>query len=61
MFTKGRIIFAIFFLIVFIGYLIWAYRKDIAKNPKYFKGSFKILLAIIGIYAAYFILTRLVL
>lgn len=58
MFTEGRIAFVIFFLIVFIAYLIWAYRKDIKKIPWYYKGTFKIILALVGIYAAYFILTR---
>lgn len=60
MFTSGRIAFVIFFLILFIGYLIWAYRKDIKRLPWYYKGSFKILLALLSIYAAYFILTRYV-
>ncbi|KAA3650635.1 MAG: CcoQ/FixQ family Cbb3-type cytochrome c oxidase assembly chaperone [Bacteroidetes bacterium] len=59
MFTSGRIAFIIFFLILFIGYLIYAYRKDIKKNPTYFKGSYKIILALIGIYLCYFILTRI--
>ena len=58
MFTEGRIAFVIFFLIVFIVYLIWAYREDIKKIPWYYKGTFKIILALVGIYAAYFILTR---
>jgi len=60
MFTSGRIAFVIFFLILFVSYLIWAYRKDIKKLPWYYKGSFKILLSLISIYAAYFILTRYV-
>lgn len=58
MFTEGRIAFVIFFLIVFIVYLVWAYRKDIKKIPWYYKGTFKIILALLGIYAAYLILTR---
>jgi len=59
MLSSGRIIFIAIFLIAFIVYLIWAYRKDIRKNPAYFKGSLKILFVIVGIYAIYFILTRL--
>lgn len=58
MFTQGRITFIIIFFSIFIFYLIWAYRKDIAKSPWYFKGSLKIVIALISIYAAYFILTR---
>jgi len=58
MFTPGRVIFIIIFFSIFIAYLIWAYRKDIAKSPWYFKGSLKIVLALVAIYGAYFILTR---
>ncbi|MEQ8907976.1 MAG: hypothetical protein RIC95_02175 [Vicingaceae bacterium] len=60
MFTSGRIAFVIFFLILFISYLVWAYRKDIKKLPWYYKGSGKILLALVAIYAVYFVLTRYV-
>lgn len=31
MFTTGRIIFSIFFIIVFVGFMIFSYKKD-AKN-----------------------------
>lgn len=60
MLTSGRIAFVIFFLILFTGYLIWAYRKDIKRLPWYYKGSGKILIALVAIYAAYFVLTRYV-
>ena len=46
-FSQGQINFAIFFIIVFSGVLIWAYRKDIKRQPKYAKGSLFILIAII--------------
>lgn len=59
MFTTGRIAFMIFFLFLFVSTLIWAYRKDIRKSPWYFKGSYKILLAIFIIYFTYFLLTRI--
>ena len=61
MFTEGRITFIIIFFSLFIVYLIWAYRKDIKKIPWYYKGSFKVILTLIGIYVAYFILTRILL
>lgn len=60
MFTSGRIAFLIFFLLVFGLSLVYAYRKDIKKNPKYFKGSYKVILALIVIYSLYFALTRIV-
>ncbi len=61
MFTTGRLIFVVFFLIVFIAGLIFAYRKDIAKSPWYFKGSYKIIFSLIGIYLLYFITVRFIL
>lgn len=60
MFSEGRLIFVILFVIAFAGYLIWAYRKDIAKTPWYFKGTLKIAIIFVIIYAAYLLLTRFV-
>jgi predicted membrane protein len=39
MFTTGRIIFAISFIIIFAIGMIIAYRKDAKKSPWYFKGA----------------------
>ncbi len=61
MFTPGRIAFIIFFLILFIGYLIWAYREDIKQIPWHFKGTTKIILILIVIYLIYYTLNRWVL
>jgi hypothetical protein len=61
MFTTGRLIFVFFFLFVFIVGLIYAYKKDIAKSPWYFKGSYKIILTLIGVYMLYFITVRYIL
>ncbi|MFT6746149.1 MAG: hypothetical protein ACJAZ2_000487 [Glaciecola sp.] len=47
MFTKGRIIFALFFVVVFIVGLIWSYRKDIKERAEVFKGSGKTTFVII--------------
>jgi len=41
MFTKGRILFALIFVIVFITGLVWSYRKDIKERSENFKGSSK--------------------
>jgi len=41
MFTKGRIIFALIFTVVFIAGLVWSYRKDIKERSENFKGSLK--------------------
>lgn len=46
-FTPGRIQFIIFFVTLFAGALIWAYRKDIEKSKSFFKGSWKFLLGFV--------------
>ncbi|MBA3900317.1 MAG: hypothetical protein H0X62_08940 [Bacteroidetes bacterium] len=58
-FSRGQIIFAIFFIVVFIAGMAWAYRKDYQKNKKYFKGSFLILLAFLVIYLLFFLVVRI--
>ena len=51
MFSQGQLTFGILFAIVFIGVIIYAYRKDFNLHQKYYKGSLWILLAFIGFIA----------
>jgi len=44
MFSTGQLLFAIFFIVGFTILTVWSYRKDRAKNPVYFKGSFWVLI-----------------
>lgn len=37
--TKGHWIFALIFATVFIGYLIWSYRKEVKLNAIHYRGS----------------------
>ncbi len=39
MFTTGRIIFAISFIVLFIGLMIYSYRKDAKNHQKYYKNA----------------------
>ncbi len=48
MFTKGQLVFGILFAILFIGVLIYAYRKDIQLHKKHYKGSIWVLIAFIS-------------
>jgi len=59
MFTPGRIYFIIFFVIVFVAGLIFAYRKDIKKNPKLFKGASKTVIIILLFLIAFMGVVRL--
>ena len=56
MFTTGQINFAIFFIIVFVAAMIYVYRKDFKQHKKYYKGSYKILIAFIAFIAILFVL-----
>ncbi|QTN38941.1 hypothetical protein HZ996_07240 [Cryomorphaceae bacterium] len=45
--TPGHWVFALIFALTFIGYLIWAYRKDIRRHNIYYKRSYIVLLTIL--------------
>ncbi|EDP94360.1 hypothetical protein KAOT1_09936 [Kordia algicida OT-1] len=47
MFSSGQIIFAAFFVIIFVAIMIYAYRKDLQLHKRYYKGSLRILLVFI--------------
>jgi len=54
MFTQGQLIFALCFIVVFVGVMIYAYRKDLTLHKKYYKGSYWILLAFLAFIAILF-------
>ncbi|MEQ8324210.1 MAG: hypothetical protein RIC15_04490 [Vicingaceae bacterium] len=58
MFTKGRIIFTIVFVVVFIIGMIYAYRKDMRQVKSWFGNVWQILLSVILIYLIYYIFVR---
>lgn len=47
MFSQGQLIFACFFVVVFIIAMIYAYGKDKALHQKFYKGNYKILIGFI--------------
>lgn len=59
MFTLGQIQFAVLFIIVFVGILIFAYRKDIPLHRHYYKGSFWILIAFLIFIGLLFVIKSL--
>jgi len=56
MFTTGQLIFAACFIVVFVGVMIFAYRKDLALHKRYYKGSYWILLTFLAFIAVLFII-----
>lgn len=56
MFTGGKLIFAIAFLIVFTIITIYMYRKDLNLHKIYYKGSIWILVAFLAFIGILFII-----
>jgi hypothetical protein len=54
MFSTGQLVFAVAFIIVFVTVLIFVYRKDVAIHKKYYKGSYRILIAFLAFIAILF-------
>lgn len=51
MFSKGQIIFAILFILVFAVVIGYTYRKDLKLHKKFYAGSLWVLLAFIAFIA----------
>lgn len=47
MFTTGKLIFALSFLVIFIVAMLWSYKKDSFSDKIHFKGASKTLIIII--------------
>ncbi len=59
MFSKGQIIFALLFFIVFVICITWAYRSDKQKNKTIFKGSYKVLIFVLFVFFALYGIVKL--
>lgn len=58
MFTQGQLIFALAFIIIFTIIIINSYRQDRKNQKEYFKGSFKIILFMLGITISLFLIKK---
>ena len=59
MFTTGKLIFAITFLIIFIIAMAWSYKKDSFSNKLHFKGASKTLIFIVLVFFALFLFVKI--
>jgi pilus assembly protein TadC len=59
MLTTGKMIFAAFFVLVFVIAMLWAYRKDSFINKMHFKGASKILVITILVLLLMFIYVKM--
>ncbi len=55
MFSTGQLVFAACFVVAFIAVMIYVYRQDLALHKKYYKGSYRILIAFLLFIAALFV------
>ena len=58
MFTEGQLIFAVFFVVVFIAIMIFSYRKDLKLHKKYYRGSLLILIGFLLFIGLLFVLKK---
>ena len=59
MFSRGQLIFALIFFLLFLVGIIWAYKKDKGDNKVLFKGSYKVLLFALFIFLALYGIVKL--
>lgn len=59
MFTTGRLIFALSFVLVFVIGLVWSYRKDKAVNRIHFRQSYKVLIGILLFVSVLFLIVKM--
>jgi len=60
MFTKGRIIFTIVFIVIFIIGMVWAYRKDLKQIKKWLPKPGIVLFSVLIILFIYVVFSKLV-
>lgn len=56
MFSRGQWIFAGLFLVAFVIIMIYSYRKDLFVHQKFYKGSYRVLLAFLIFIALLFVI-----
>jgi hypothetical protein len=59
MLSKGQIIFAISFFIAFVIGMVWAYGKEKKKNTTFYKGSYKVIIAVLVVFFILFGVVKL--
>ena len=59
--TTGHWIFAGLFMIAFVAYLIWSYRKDARVHKMYYGKGARILLGLVVIIFVLFIVKQIIL
>ncbi|MBS1634842.1 MAG: hypothetical protein JST26_02895 [Bacteroidetes bacterium] len=58
MFTTGKIIFAIIFIIGFILAMVWSFKKDGKINAQHYKNTSKTFILILLVFIALFLFVK---
>ena len=56
MFTTGKVVFSLLFVVVFIIAIVWVYRKDLKIHQIHYKNTKWILFGILGFIALLFLI-----
>jgi len=59
MFSTGRIVFVIVFVLVFVAGLVWSYRKERGVREMHFKHAYKIVIALVLFLILQFIIVKI--
>ena len=59
MFSSGKLLFALIFIIVFVIAISFQYYKDRQKSKTLFKGTYIVLIAVIALMITYVLLSKL--
>ncbi len=59
MFTKGQILFTIFFALVFIAYLVWSYWKDKQHSGIHYKRTWLVLVGLLTFIAILYFIVKM--
>lgn len=59
MLSTGKIVFALCFVVVFVGAMIWSYRKDSFYDKLHFKGASKTLAIIVLVFVVMFLFVKM--
>lgn len=59
MFSSGKLLFALIFIIVFVIAIGYQYYKDRQKNKALFKGTYVVLIALVAVMIGYVLLSKL--
>ncbi len=59
MFTQGRIIFVVVFVIAFLAMLFWSYRKEAKLNKIHFNKTYKIIIGLLLFLLLQFLIVKM--